>query len=121
MSEVLPLPTWPWPLAPERAALLRAAKAELNLDFKMIHVPAVPASPGRVLAWGELPPHLCEAVLIRPENTERYESVLRALHFTLTAPPGTPGSFDQGDYVKALLPGAVEIEPEHTGRTVRFV
>lgn len=122
MSDVVPLPVWPHGLTPERDLLLRRAKRELGLDFCILPCPAVPASPGRVLAFGSLPDFLCEAVLIRPENTERYESVLAALRFTLTAPAGTPGAFDEGDYVRALMPGAVEVEREsYEKKKVQFV
>lgn len=110
MSEpLIPLPVWPFPVSPEREMLIRAAKASLGLPYRIQHVKAEPGSPGRVLAFGELPPHLCEAALIRPDNVDNLESVTAALRAALTAPEGAGGFFDEAAYVAALLPGSREV------------
>jgi hypothetical protein len=106
---LLPLPVYPWPLTAERSMLLRRAKAELDLPFLIQPVEAVPGSPGRVIAFGGLPPFLCEVAMIRPENVDSYESVLAALRAVLTAPEGAAGFFDEGAYLSALVPGTREI------------
>lgn len=92
MAEVRPLPLWPHSLSPEQLALIKRAKLEVGPSFDVLPSPAVPESPGRILAFGEVPPFLCESVLIAPENVDRYESVLAAMRFWLTAPEREPGT-----------------------------
>ncbi|UOE45908.1 hypothetical protein [Agromyces larvae] len=106
MSVTIPIPVHPWPLTPERLALLKQAKAAIDVPFKIVPVESVPGSPGNVLAFGELPPHLCSVALIRPENVDNPASVLAALRAVLTS---ADGLFDEADYLAALLPGTREV------------
>jgi hypothetical protein len=109
MNETLvPLPVYPFPLAPETRDLMVRAKAELDLPYRLQPVEALPASPGRVLALGALPPHVCEAVLVAPEYVGVYEAIREAMRFALTVPEGALRLVDDGDYLKAML-GAREI------------
>jgi len=109
MSDVRPLPIWPHEMTPERDAMLRAAKAELDLPFKIVPSPAAPAGPARVLAFGAVPPFLCEFVYIRPENVDRYESVRGALHACLTAPAGHGGVITEEQWMSAVMGAPVRL------------
>jgi hypothetical protein len=106
MADVRPLPVHPFPLSPERLALIKEAKAALAVDFQIIPIAAVPGS-GRVLALEGPPPFLCEAVM--PKDSTSAESMHNALRFLLLAEPGTPGAFDEAAYLAALLPGTTEV------------
>jgi hypothetical protein len=104
MSEVRPLPIFPsTPLTPQRDALLRAAKASLDLPFKILPSPAAPAGPARVLAFGVVPDFMCEFVYIRAENVDRLESVRGALEACLTAPAGHPGVITEEQWMSAVM------------------
>lgn len=92
MAEVVPLPLWPHSLSQEQLALIKRAKLEVGPSFDVLPSPAVPESPGRILAFGEVPPFLCESVLIAPENVLRYKSILAAMRFWLSAPEGEAGT-----------------------------
>jgi len=113
-----PLPVHPWPISAERMALLREAKTQLDTDLKVLPVEAVPGSEGRILAFGEVPPFFSETVLIRPENTEKVESVMRALEFWLTAPEGTEGSFTSEMWLAAAfgVPVTYRHSEDETGK-----
>ena len=111
-ADVFPVAVYPWPLSAERDALLRRAKAALNIQLKIFPTPAVPGSPGRVLAFGAVPPWFAESVLIAPENTGSEESVSNALSFLLTAPPGAPGSFTGEMWLSAVMKCKVHFKGE---------
>lgn len=102
-ADVRPLPIWPHTATPERLAMVKRAKLEIGVPFAVQPAPAVLGSPGRILAFGEVPPFLCETVLIAPENVDRYESVLGALTFLLTAPEGAPGSIDEAAWLGGVM------------------
>lgn len=109
-GQVWPFPIWPNPMPDERMAMLKQAKAALGLDFRIQPVVAEPGMSGRVFCWaGEIPPFICEAVIIRPENADSAESWLNALRFMLTAPEGAVGAFGWDQWLAAHLPGAREI------------
>jgi hypothetical protein len=75
----LVLPVFPWPLSPERDALLRAAKARIDTPIKIVPVEAMYGSPGRVLCFGALPPFLAKTLPISPQNVDSIDSIERAL------------------------------------------
>jgi hypothetical protein len=68
----------------------------------------VPSSPGRVLALGSVPPHLCDFVMVAPEYLGVYEAVREAMRHALTVPAGALRFAEDADYLKAML-GAREI------------
>lgn len=111
-ADVVPVPVFPWPLSAERDTLLRRAKAALNIQLKIFPTPAVPGSPGRVLAFGAVPPWFAESVLVAPENVGNVASVSKALSFLLTAPPGTPGSFTGEMWLSAVMKCKVHFKGE---------
>ena len=116
---VRPQQVWPFPLSAEQRDLLIAAKAQLDLPYRIQPVMPEPGGPGRVLCFGDMPrtrnahgqevEFLCEAVMIDAENVSKPESVLNALRFTLTAPAGAPGSFDEAAQLAVLMPGTREV------------
>lgn len=80
---IVPVPVHPWPVPPEREALIRAAKISLDTDVKIRLVAPDPGVPTRVLAFGERPKHFCRWAPIRPGNTESVASIAAALRFVL--------------------------------------
>lgn len=102
-ADVRPLPIWPHTITPEQLDMIKRAKLEVGVSFSVQPAPAVLGSPGRILAFGEVPPFYCETVLIAPENVERYESVLGALRFWLTAPEGSPGSITEAAWLSGVM------------------
>jgi hypothetical protein len=80
---MIPIPVWPWPVDPERLALIRAAKASLSTDQKITLVEANPGAPGRVLSFAGRPPHVCQWAPIRPENHRNVASIAAALEFVM--------------------------------------
>lgn len=106
-TPVVPLPVHPWPLSPERLALLRDAKAAIDaqygLEVRIVPVEAIPGSPGRTLCFGSPPPFVTEAVVIRAENAEAPESVRGALQFVLRAPEGAPATYSEADMLSMFL------------------
>ena len=83
-----PLHVHPWPLSPERMALLKAAKASLtDVDILVVPHEAIYGVATRILAFGERPPFICNYALIAPENVDNVQSIANALQFVLTAPP----------------------------------
>lgn len=101
MTAPIPVPIHPWPLPEGRLDLLRSAKMMLQTDVTIIPVEATPGSEGRVLAFGELPPFVSEAVLIR--NVDSVDSVSKALSFLLEAPEGSPGLFTEEMWLSAVF------------------
>lgn len=75
----MPLPVWPWPMSPERDALMREAKSRIDTPIKIAPVQAMYGSPGRVLCFGSLPPFLCKSLPISPANVDNVDSIERAL------------------------------------------
>lgn len=83
--------------------MVKRAKLEVGVSYAVQPAPAVLGSPGRILCFGEVPPFLCESVLIGPENVDRYESVLAALRFWLTAPEGAQGSITEAAWLSGVM------------------
>ncbi|MFT4258026.1 hypothetical protein [Microbacterium sp.] len=81
--DVIPLPVFPWPVSEARMGLLKAAKARISTDVRIVPQEAAYGSPGRVLAWGAVPPFTCKSVPIRAENAESIDSIEAALRFWL--------------------------------------
>lgn len=83
--DALPIPVHPWPMSLERLELLKAAKASLNSEIKIIPVESAPGSPGRVLCFGEMPPDYPADGLapIAPQNVDKVDSIAAALAFWL--------------------------------------
>lgn len=92
--------------------MIRRAKLEVGAPFAVQPSPAVPGSPGRVLALGEVPPFLCESVLVAPDNAGRYESILGAMRFWLTAPEGAEGSITDEMWLSGVMGCEVRLAPE---------
>ena len=86
---VQPIPVTPWPLSPEREALIRQAKASLNSPQKIELARAVYGVPGRVLAF-ERPTFICNYAPIRPENVNNVESIAAALRYILDEDQANP-------------------------------
>jgi hypothetical protein len=119
MSNARPLCLYPHDIPDDQMQLIRQAKANLDLPYKVIPSPAVPGGHERVLAMGELPPFLCDAALVKdPTNAQSVENALRWL---LTAPEGDNRGFGYGDYLEAIFGAPVtELEPETVEQTVKF-
>lgn len=100
MAEVTFVPVFPHPLPESVNVALRAAKASLNLEVKMLPVPAVPGSPGLVLALGRTPDFVCDGCLAATP-----EALPDALYRVLT---DGRRDFTVEAYMKALL-GAQEV------------
>ena len=119
-QSIVPLPVHPWPLTPERDAILRAAKAALELDFLIRPVEAVLGSPGRILSFDGEPPFYCTYAPIRPENANNVTSVAAAMkHCLLGDPESEP--FGHEAWMKSIFGEGtrlVAIEPYEGG--VRF-
>jgi hypothetical protein len=98
-----PLPIWPHDITDEQHEMIRRAKLEVGVDFSVMPAPAVPGSPGRVLAIGAVPPFFCESVLVSPQNVNTYSSILGAMRFWLTAEPGEPGSFVESEWLSYVM------------------
>ena len=96
----LALALHPFPAAPEHLALVKRAKAELDLDYLIKPVPAFPGGQARVLALGSLPPFLCDAAYVRDPNS--YLSVLNALRWALGDGDESLG-FRPLDYLKSIM------------------
>lgn len=109
MTNIIPLQIHPWPPSDEQMAMVREAKASLNLDLKVLPTEAVPGLHGRVLALGSLPPWLCDAALVKEPLSEG--SVTRALDWLLTAPEGDDRGFMVKDYLEAIFGHEVEELP----------
>ena len=116
----LPLPIFPWPMSPERTALLRRAFEEIAPPFDILPSPAEPTSPGRILAFGRIQPFYHDAtVLIRPENVDNYDSILGALRHVLTAPAGAPVTMNGEQWLSAVMGAPVKLVAVDTGEVVR--
>lgn len=102
MPLVLPLPIWPHDMSDERMEMLKRAKSEVAVDYQVMPVPAVPGSPGRVLAFGEVPPFFSEVVFIRLENVANYEAVKGAVEFWLTC-EAEPPSISEEQWLSAAM------------------
>lgn len=100
-SDVRPLALYPWPPTPEQVDLIKRAKAELATDFQVVPVEGVPGGPVRILAFGKLPPFVCDTALVRDATS--YTSVLAALRWVLTAEPGDDRGFMLVDYLRSIL------------------
>lgn len=80
---IIPVPVHPWPLPPEREALIRAAKKSLETDVQIRLTEWNPGDPGRVLSFAGRPPHIARWAPIRPENRENVASIAAALKFII--------------------------------------
>lgn len=118
-DELRPLALWPHNIPDEQMALIKQAKANIDVPYRVLPSPAVPGGHERVMAMGELPPFLCEAALVKdPTNAQSVENALRWL---LTAPESDNRGFGYVDYLAAIFgPGVKELEPETVERKVGF-
>jgi len=75
--EIKPLPVYPQ--KPQAAILdmLKQAKQQLNLPYKISPEKAVPGSPGRVLAIQEKPNFICDYAYIANPNVESLTAALQ--------------------------------------------
>lgn len=105
MTNVIPIPIFPH----ERLAdvelmeVLKDSFIALGAPFQVTPVPAVPGSPGRILAWGTVAPWCQDQVVIRAENVRAAASIAAALGALLTAPEGDPRVFTQAQWLGAML------------------
>lgn len=103
MADVRPLRLWPHDITEAQLAMIRQGKADMDVDFKILPSPAEPGGPGRVLAFGQIPPFFSESVVIGGDNVNRPESIRAAMEFALTAPAGAPGSFTEEAWLQAVM------------------
>ena len=102
---LVPLPIYPWPLAPHVLDQIRAAFLSLNAPFAVQPTPAAPGNPGRVLSLGSRAPFLCDTIVAEtPEPTRLAECVHWVLNSNLPDDMGETGS----DWICRLL-GAREV------------
>lgn len=113
MSELVPVPIYPWPMEPARLELLKQAKALLDLPYKIVPVEAVPGSPGRVLAWLR-PWWLCRYAPIKPLNAENVQSIAAALKFALEADSGRTNDrrFNEEHWLTSVM--GVDVKYSHS-------
>lgn len=115
---LLPLPIFPYPVSKEDMDAIKAAKASMNVDFKVLPRPAVPGSPGRVLALREKPSWFTAYAPVA--HPERPESMKAALEWVLSDKDDPRGVTDV-QWLQELMPGAREIEwTELEELSVRF-
>lgn len=76
MSDVRPLPVYPQKPQEPILGMLRQAKAQLNISFKISPERAVPGSPGRVLAIGSKPDFICDYAYVANPTVESLTSAL---------------------------------------------
>lgn len=75
----IPMPVFPWPISPEREALIKAAKARIDTPIKILPVEGGPMSKDRILCFGSLPPYLAKTIPISPANVDSVDSIEKAL------------------------------------------
>lgn len=114
-DEMRPLPLWPYPVKPEYMALIREAKARMDVDYKIFPRPSVAGS-GLTLAFGTPAPHMGDSlVLSYPVDAETIFWALKVvlgegLRFSTTT-----------DNLRAILgDGVQELNPEEVERKVGF-
>lgn len=79
----LPLPVFPYPIPPERMALMIEALRRINSPIKVIPIAGGPMGKERVLCFGQLPPYLCRSIPISPANVDNVDSIEAALRIWL--------------------------------------
>lgn len=104
---LLPLPIFPYPVSKEDMDAIKAAKAAMGVDFKVLPRPAVPGSPGRVLALREKPHWFTPYAPVG--HPERAESMIAALEWVLLNTDDPRGVTDL-QWLSELMPGVREIE-----------
>jgi len=119
MTDLRPLAIWPHEIPDEQMALIKQAKANIDVPYRVLPSPAVPGGHERVLAMGELPPFLCDAALVKdPTNPQSVENALRWL---LTAPEGDERGFGYTQYLEAIFgPGVKDLGTEEVESKVRL-
>lgn len=115
MSEIHPLALHPYPVPDAVLALLKRAKGELDVEYQVVPVPAVPGGPTRVLAFMAPPPFLCEcAIVVDPTN---YEAIREGMKLVLQGDADDSRLFTSLDYLRALMgPDVREISDEELRR-----
>ncbi|MBT2484837.1 MULTISPECIES: hypothetical protein [unclassified Microbacterium] len=119
-DETMPLPVYPWPISEARMALLREAKARIDIPIRVVPVEAAHGSPGRVLCFGLTPPFMCKTAPIAPQNVLSVDSIENALRFWLN-PFSDERQFDEAHWMSNVMGCDVTLvaEEDHTGK-VRF-
>lgn len=108
-DDLWPLAVWPQPTQADGEAIV-AAKRSLNLPFRAQIVPAVPASPSRVLALRRPPQFLCDYALVRdPQNPDAMRA---AVHWVLVPTIDDPRATTLLDTLQAIMPGIREVTDE---------
>lgn len=81
VDEVLPLPIYPWPVSAEDMAAVKQAKLDSGLSFKVMPRPAVPGSPGRILALRKEPHFLTVEPFALVADPSNAAGMLAAMRF----------------------------------------
>jgi hypothetical protein len=76
MTDVIPLPVYPWKPTGKDLEMLRQAKQNLKSSLLISPEQAVPGSPGRILALRESPNFLCDHALVRNPTVESVQAAL---------------------------------------------
>lgn len=117
--ETIPLPVFPWPISEARMALLKEAKARIDIPIRVVPVEAAYGSPGRVLAFGLTPPFICKTAPIAPQNVQNVDSIENALRFWLS-PWSDERLFDEAHWLSNVMGCDVTLvaEEDETGKAV---
>jgi hypothetical protein len=110
MPDVRPLPIYGTVEDADRECL-RLAKAEINPPYFLTLVEAFPGSPGRILAFRETPPFICDYALVT--NPDHYESVRGALYWVLHPEYDDPRSSLVLDQLQAIF--GPDVKEMHEG------
>jgi hypothetical protein len=74
------VPCYPWPLTDIQMSTLKIVKEHLDLPYLIQPRPAVPGSPGIMLAFGQMPNFVCDYAMVPtvPGGT-KLEAALRVV------------------------------------------
>lgn len=98
---VHPLAHWPQQLTEAQTNAIRAAKAQIQTEVKVLLTPATPGCPTRVLSLAGRPPFVCDVAIVRPHG-----DVKAAMEWILFDGPVERG-YSVASYLSDLL-GAIE-------------
>jgi len=77
MTSTIPLATYPGRPVGKDLAMLKEAKAKLNIDAMIQPVRALPGSPGRIIALREKPNWICDYAFIPNPNVDSLKEALQ--------------------------------------------
>jgi hypothetical protein len=74
------VPCYPWPLTDIQMSMLKNVKENLNLSYLIQPRPAVPGSPGIMLAFGQMPNFVCDYAMVPAmPDFDKVEAALRVV------------------------------------------